>query len=202
MSGQNGSARLRGRPREFDEAVFLDAAIMLFSASGFSGVGMSGLTAATGLTTGSIYKAFRDKEGVFATALERYISLREVQIAAIFAGAQTARAKIDGLFRLYVELSQGKDGLLGCMVVSGITDLDQVGRGADILRAQLKSRHTMLVRLIEEGQRDGSVPAQDEPDAIAAVLLAILQGMRIVGKTGAMTSDPNAFVTGALKVLD
>ena len=194
--------RTRGRPREFDEAAFLDGAITLFSAAGFSGVGISDLTAATGLTVGSVYKAFRDKEGVFAKALERYIALREVQIAAIVAEAETARVKLEGLLRLYADLSQGRDGRLGCMVVSGITDLDQVGRGADILRAQLARRRDILVRLVAEGQRDGSIAARAEPKAMAAVLLALLQGMRVLGKAGGLAAEPDMFVAGALRMLD
>jgi AcrR family transcriptional regulator len=202
MVAQGGQTRLRGRPREFDEATFLDEAIELFSASGFSGVGISDLTAATGLTVGSVYKAFRDKEGVFAKALERYIALREAQIAAIFAEAATARAKVEGLLRLYVDLSRGNDGRLGCMVVSGITDLDQIGRGAEALLAQMSSRQGMLARLIEEGRRDGSIAARNEPETIAAVLLALLQGMRIVGKAGGLNTDRDKFVARVLKVLD
>lgn len=202
MVAQGGQTRSRGRPREFDEAAFLDEAIALFSASGFSGVGISDLTAATGLTVGSVYKAFRDKEGVFAGALERYIALREAQIAAIFAQAETARARIEGIFRLYADLSHGKDGSLGCMVVSGITDLGQVGRGADVLRAQISGRRDMLARLVEEGQRDGSISARDEPHSIAAVLLVLLHGMRVVGKAGGLTADRDAFVARALRILD
>jgi TetR/AcrR family transcriptional repressor of nem operon len=194
--------KARGRPRAFDEAAFLDGAIALFSASGFSGVGISDLTAATGLTVGSVYKAYRDKEGVFAKALERYIALREVQIATIFAGAETGRSKIEGLLEFYVDLSHGPEGRLGCMVVAGISDLGQVGRGADALRAQIASRQGMLARLVEEGQRDGSITARDEPGSIAAVLVALLQGMRVVGKAGGLAADRDAFVARALRMLD
>lgn len=192
----------RGRPRAFDEPAFLDGAIALFSAAGFSGVGIRDLTKATGLTVGSVYKAYSDKEGVFMKALERYIAMREAHIAAIFDGADNARAKIEGLFRLYVDLSKGKDGKLGCLIVSGITDLDQVGRAADILRAQLSRRQTMLTRLIGEGQRDGSISSGAAPGAMAAVLLALLQGMRVVGKAGGLTEEADIFVARALKVLD
>ena len=197
-----GPERTKGRPREFDEAAFLDGAIALFSASGYSAVGISDLTAATGLTVGSVYKAFRDKEGVFARALERYIALREHQVASIFAEAGTARAKLEGLFRLYAELSQGKDGRLGCMVVSGITDFDHVGRGADILKAQIARRRDMLVRLVEDGQSDGSIDARADPGAMAVVLLALLQGMRVLGKAGGLAAEPDAFVARALRILE
>ncbi|GJE46682.1 hypothetical protein AEGHOMDF_5889 [Methylobacterium soli] len=60
----------------------------------------------------------------------------------------------------------------------------------------------MLARLVEEGQRDGSVSAHDEPHTIAAVLLALLHGIRVVGKAGGLAVDRNAFVARALRVLD
>lgn len=193
---------VRGRPRAFDEAKFLDGAIALFSGAGFSGVGVSDLTAATGLTVGSVYKAYRDKEGVFAKALERYIRLRETHIAALFESAPHARAKIEALLRLYVELSRGKDGKLGCLVVAGIADLDQVGQAGDMLRAQLSNRRRMLVGLVTEGQRDGSIARDANPEATAELLLALLQGMRVVGKGGTLTEQGDAFVAQALKILD
>ncbi len=103
--GQSEPESLRGRPRAFDEAAFLDSAIKLFSASGFSRVDISDVTATTGLTVGSFYKAYRNKNGAFATALKRYIALREVQIATIFARSGNARSKIEGLLGLYAQLS-------------------------------------------------------------------------------------------------
>ena len=194
--------RARGRPRAFDEAEFLTGAITLFSGAGFSGVGISDLTAATGLTVGSVYKAYRDKEGVFAKALERYILLRETHLATLFEQAPNARARIEALLGLYVELSQGKDGKLGCLVVAGIADLEQVGRAADMLRSQLSNRRRMLIELVAEGQRDGSIAKGSDPQAAAELLLALLQGMRVVGKGGTLTGNGEAFISQALKVLD
>lgn len=193
---------VRGRPRAFNEAEFLNGAIALFSGAGFSGVGISDLTAATGLTVGSVYKAYGDKEGVFAKALERYILLRETQLATLFEQAPNARAKVEALLRLYAELSQGKEGRLGCLVVAGIADLDQVGRAADMLRTQLSNRRGMLIALVADGQRDGSIAKDADPQAVAELLLALLQGMRVVGKGGTLTERREAFIAQALKVLD
>lgn len=194
--------RARGRPRAFDEGEFLDGAITLFSNAGFSGVGISDLTATTGLTVGSVYKAYQDKEGVFARALERYILLREAHLAALFKQAPNARARIETLLRLYVGLSQGKDGKLGCLVVAGIADLDQVGRSADVLCNQLSNRRKMLFDLIADGQRDGSIAKHTDPRVTAELLLALLQGMRVVGKGGTLTEHGEAFIAQALKLLD
>ncbi|MTJ80240.1 MAG: TetR/AcrR family transcriptional regulator [Telmatospirillum sp.] len=193
---------MRGRPRAFDESKFLDGAIALFSGAGYTGVGISDLTEATGLTTGSIYKAYQDKEGVFARALERYIALGDARVAALLEPEPDARARIAALLRLYVSLSQGRDGRLGCLVVTGMTGLDQVGRAGDLLRSQLSARRRMLAALIAEGQRDGSLGTGVDPRSSADVLLALLQGMRVMGKAGTLTEDSDAFISQALKILD
>ena len=63
----------------------LDTAIASFASKGFTAASLSELTAATGLSTGSLYKAFGDKDGVFVRALARYIALHEAAIASALA---------------------------------------------------------------------------------------------------------------------
>lgn len=195
------AAKTRGRPRAYDEAQFLDASIALFSRDGFAGVSVSDITAATDLTAGSIYKAYGDKEGVFAKSLERYIALREAELADKLRDLPDARSKIAGLLTHYVGLSAGPQGRIGCMVVSGVADLDLVGGTADVLRHQLARRKRWLVDLINDGQIDGSVARSVDVDATANMLLALLQGMRIVGKVGMMADDPTPLVASGLRLL-
>ncbi|WP_115717782.1 TetR/AcrR family transcriptional regulator [Gallaecimonas mangrovi] len=192
---------VRGRPRAFDEEQFLDGAIELFRRRGFSGVSISDITAATGLTTGSVYKAYKDKEGVFAKALARYVALRQQQLNARLAEAKNGKAKIAQLLRDYVELSQGRDGKLGCMVVAGVTHIDQLGAVGPCLTQQLAERRAALLALIEQGQQDGSIASNTDARITAEILLALLQGMRVVGKAEILTADGEAFVAQALKLL-
>ncbi|WP_339114744.1 TetR/AcrR family transcriptional regulator [Thioclava sp. GXIMD2076] len=199
--GPTPETRPRGRPRAFDEDRFLDASIALFSAAGFAGVSMSDLKTASGLTTGSIYKAYNGKEGVFASALARYIALREAEIDARLSAESDARQKVAALLRIFAALSQGRDGRLGCMVVSGVADLDLVGDAATILRNQLATRRDRLEQLINEGHSDGSISKEVDPATTAALLLAMQQGMRILGKVELMEMDSGTLVAGALRLL-
>ncbi|MDW8845019.1 TetR/AcrR family transcriptional regulator [Erwinia sp. MMLR14_017] len=192
----------RGRPRVFDEEAFLDGAITLFRSRGFSGVSISDITAATGLTTGSIYKAYKDKEGVFARALDRYVSLREDRLKTRLEKVANGKDKIAELLRDYVELSQGRDGKLGCMVVTGVTQIDQIGAVAGDLGKQLSKRRAALEDLIELGKQDGSIAMTTNVTAAAAVILALLQGMRVIGKVSTLTGDGENFVAQALKLLE
>ena len=195
--------RPRGRPRTFDEDRVLDGAIAAFSAAGFTATAITDLVQATGLTAGSLYKAYRDKEGVFARALARYVALRDAHVATTVAGADSGRERIARLLALYADLSRGEDGRRGCMVVAGVAEIDNVGGTADVLRATLARRRTMLAALIEDGRRDGSIATgAAEPGVVADLLLALLQGMRVVGKGGLFGEDARAFVALALKVLD
>jgi AcrR family transcriptional regulator len=195
-------ARRRGRPRTFDENHVLDRAIALFSASGYSAAGISDLSQATGLTAGSLYKAYSDKEGIFSKALERYIALREAEVAAMLRSAETGREGIAALLGLYAKLCQGKEGKLGCLLVAGIAELPQFSRVDAALRGQLARRKELLSRLVAQGQKDGSIATTSPPEAVAHLFLALLQGMRVLGKAGSFSEDADAFVALSLKILE
>ena len=61
------------RPREFDEAAALEAAIECFWQHGHEASSLRHLTASMGLTAPSLYSAFGDKQQLFSRALERYL---------------------------------------------------------------------------------------------------------------------------------
>ncbi|WP_027211401.1 TetR/AcrR family transcriptional regulator [Burkholderia sp. WSM2232] len=196
------TTRSRGRPRAFDEDQVLNRAIDLFSASGYSAAGISDLSQATGLTAGSLYKAYHDKEGIFAKALDRYITRREAEIAAMLEGAENGRAGIAALLSLYARLSQGKEGKLGCLMVAGIAELPQFSHAGDVLRGQLSRRQSALINLVVRGQADGSITTTSAPATVADLLLALLYGMRVLGKAGSFNGNADAFVAVALNILE
>ena len=194
--------RVGGRPRAFNEDHVLARAIELFSSSGFSAAGISELTRTTGLTVGSLYKAYRDKEGLFAKALDRYIAQREADIAPLLESAENGCARIAALLRFYARMSRGKEGELGCLLVAGVAELPCFSYAGDVLRAQICRRRSLLAKLVAEGQDDGSISAASPPATVADLLLALLYGMRVVGKAGSFPADDEPFVALALKILN
>src|SRR5689334_11488531 len=111
-----------GRPREFDPGKVLDEAIAVFSRNGYSATSVSDLTAALGLSSGSIYKAFGDKRGVFMAALERYVQVRDRNLEERLATARTGREKIRTVLASYAESSHGECGRAGCLVVGSAVE--------------------------------------------------------------------------------
>ena len=191
-----------GRPRAFDMDTVLDGAVRVFREHGYDGASIDSLKAATGLTAGSLYKAFKDKRQVFVAAFARYLAERHARLDERLAEAVSGRERIAATLRLYVEAASGPEGRRGCLVLASLIEastLDPALR--DGLEGALMRNRAGLVAMIRDGQRDGSVRADLPVDPCADLLLSLLQGLRAVGKL----RDPaggEALVALALKTLD
>ncbi|PKR48930.1 TetR/AcrR family transcriptional regulator [Thalassospira marina] len=175
----------RGRPREFDLDAALDGAIGVFTRKGFHGVSVAELAGAMNVSAGSLYKAFPDKHAIFIAALDRYICLRQANIAARLTNAQSGHAALAAILTAYAELASGEGGKLGCLVVASNVELgsdDAVV--ANRIAAQLGRYRQRFADLLKQGQLDGTIRADIDPDDMASLLLCVTQGMRVVGKTG------------------
>ena len=200
----NEQVKLRpGRPREFDTQMALDNAIALFSRKGYSASSVADLSKALKLTAGSIYKAFKDKRGLFAAALQRYFTEREERISAALRDAPSGRARVRVLLREYARLSQGESGRIGCLIVAsavefGASDLKFAGHVGTLLKA----RERRLRRFIEQGQADGSIGDHINAGPVARTLMCLMQGMRVLGKTGRNHAEMIEVAEQAMRLLD
>lgn len=192
----------RGRPREFDVGEALDKAVHVFCERGYHATSIGDLTEATGLASGSLYKAFKDKRGLYVAALTHYKDSRDAQLRAALASGRSGLERVRAALLHYAEASHGARGRLGCMVTSSATELAtfdaELGRWvADSLRRI----EALLAGLLREGLADGSVPPHVDPAVTGRLLLCLVQGMRVVGKTGPTRKDMLALVDVALKTL-
>ncbi|MEJ4045503.1 TetR/AcrR family transcriptional regulator [Erwinia sp. SLM-02] len=191
-----------GRPREFNTDLALESAIQHFSVHGYHGSSISDLNAALGLTTGSIYKAWGDKHGLLMAALERYIELRSAAVGQLLSAAPNGLAKLEALLGHYADISSGKSGEVGCLVVETAMELSASDELiAARLARQEASRRAQFTALLQEADRDGSLPAQDDIASCADLLIAMTQGMRVLGKSGSSRERMQAIVDKAITLL-
>src|SRR6202047_4987659 len=192
-----------GRPREFDLDEALDKAIGTCSENGYHATSLGKLTEAMEIAEGSLYKAFRDKRGVFLAAFERYVMLRSERLAQEVANTRTGRDKVRAILAAYAEYSHGKTGRRGCLVVGSAVDLASSDpEMAKRVAAVLASQERRLVAFIREGREDGSVSSRVDAAVTARLLLCVVQGMRVLGKTGRSREEMASLVDSALKLLD
>ena len=205
MNGTAGGVRAfrgPGRPREFDLDQALDGAIRVFSEQGYHATSITDLKVATGVTAGSLYKAFADKRDVFLAALDRYLLLRDLQVQTRLATARTGRERIQALLGLYAEWSHDAQGRRGCLVVGSAVELSASDAEVAVRVAGVLARYEKrLAGFVEAGLEDGSVPPQVDGPAAARVLLCVMQGMRVIGKMGRTRADMEDMVETAMKVV-
>jgi len=108
-----------GRPREFDMDSALSGAMDIFWRQGYAATNLPDLLVAMGLSRGSFYKAFGDKESVYLAALDRYDT--DIVTTAIDMLATTdATNAYDSLALLF---APPKDPTYGCFICNALTEL-------------------------------------------------------------------------------
>lgn len=199
---QEHVSRGRGRPREFDLNEALDKATQVFCERGYYATSISDLSSGMGLASGSVYKAFKDKRTVFLATFDRYVAVRDAQLKAAINQGNNGRDRVQRLVDFYSAVSHGIEGQRGCLVINCATEL--VTFDAEIalkVTTSLNRSEALLTELICQGQLDGSISESIDRQSTARSMLCLLQGMRIIGKTGRSKIEMQAVADMALKLL-
>ncbi|AYD03402.1 TetR/AcrR family transcriptional regulator [Neorhizobium sp. NCHU2750] len=195
--------RPAGRPREFDINDALDKAITVFSEQGYHGTSIADLRDAMGLTAGSLYKAFKDKHAIFLASFDRYKQVRNALLDEELAKASDGR---DGVYRMlafYAEGAHGEAGRRGCLAVGTAVELAIFDDEAAVRVGRSMDRFEHIFEaLIRRGQEDGSVSRSIDAGGTARLLLSIVQGLRVLGKTSPNREQTFSVVDVAMKLLD
>ncbi len=191
-----------GRPRSFDMGSVLAQAVLVFRQRGYDGTSIDHLKDATGLTAGSLYKAFANKKQVFAAAFAHYVGTRRTLLSERLDGALSGRERIAATLRFYLDSASGPEGRQGCLVLGSLVEttiLDSSLQTA--VRTTLNENREALIVLLRDGQEDGSIRSDLAVESCADLLLSLLQGFRAIGKLHDL-ADHDALIAIALKTLD
>ncbi|WP_321855160.1 TetR/AcrR family transcriptional regulator [Paraburkholderia tropica] len=201
-TSSRAQARSPGRPREFDMDSVLDGAVRVFRERGYHATSVGDLGDATGLTAGSLYKAFGDKRGVFLAAFERYVQTHNADLRQQLDRQSSGFEKIRAVLHFYAASSHGLEGQRGCLVISSATALATLDEEmATLVESTIRHTEAMLRRLLQQGQEDGSISCELHVAAMARTLLALLQGFRLLGKSGRSAHDMHSAADEALRLL-
>ncbi len=177
--------RKKGRPLSFDREAALQQAMLLFWRHGYESTSVSELTTALGVTPPSLYAAFGDKRRLFLAAVARYVS-GPVTSTSIIADAPDARAAAARLLEASAIGFTGEQTPQGCLLASAAISCS--AEAADVQRELASIRRDIegqLAAKIEHSVRAGELPAACDGDAMAAHVMAVIQGMSTLARDGA-----------------
>jgi TetR/AcrR family transcriptional repressor of nem operon len=187
--------RQRGRPREFDVDLAVERAMQVFWSEGYRGTSLPNLLAATELSRGSLYAAFGDKHGIFLRALERYIDQALTRLDQELSPSRNALAGLRACMNGYLTRTDGAAGKRGCLVVATAMELAAHDREvADRIGRFFKAMEARLTATLVRAQAEGDVVGNIDPEAAAHMLVCLLEGMRVIRKTGSERRKSSAAI--------
>lgn len=191
------------RPREFDEATVLDAAIQCFWDKGFEATSMRDLAERMQMTAASLYNAFGDKKALFRRALEHYVDSNFVERVRRLDGSGPPRQVIAAYFDEVIERSLSDPLRKGCMVINSAMDVaphDPEMRAAIV---EILGRiEDFFRRTVEAGQAGGSISSRYPARDLARMLLGMLTGLRVLTRARPERDLLEGMVRPMLSLLD
>ncbi|MGV9295463.1 TetR/AcrR family transcriptional regulator [Amycolatopsis sp. NPDC003676] len=178
------------RPRTFDEKQVLNAVRDQFWDAGYAATSLEDLMRVSGLGKGSLYAAFGDKRQLFLRALRSYTD--ESHDALRKALSEPPRA-LDAL-RLLIEAPIDDPGTRrGCLMANSTCELGNAD--PEVLAHAHRTYETSTALIgdcVARAQREGDLPAEADPIALARALLAAQQGLVFMSRTGLDTATLTA----------
>ncbi|RFU45224.1 TetR/AcrR family transcriptional regulator [Paraburkholderia sp. DHOC27] len=177
--------------------------MQVFWSHGYNGTSLPDLIEGTGLSRGSLYKAFGDKKGLFLAGLDLYIARACERVSSNLQTPGPVKAAIHEALLRYAQLASGPTGRRGCPLVAAATEM--VPHDAEIserIGNMFAWLQNAFAAAIERGQAQGEIAADQDSQTLARLLLCLTQGMRAVGKTGVAKKDMIAVIDTAMRILD
>lgn len=154
----------------------------IFNVKGYAGTSLSDMTEATGLTKGSIYGHFANKDEVAIAAFDYNLQQVLQVVGEEMARKNTVREKLTVFIDVYNDfLKQPRHG--GCPILNTAIEADDTHpalrkKAADAIHNWKK----MLMQLIESGIRQKELPSTIHPEQLALTIIATIEGAMMISK--------------------
>ncbi|WP_199444199.1 TetR/AcrR family transcriptional regulator [Umezawaea beigongshangensis] len=186
------------RTKEFDVDTALRAAVDLFWRQGYEATSVSDLVQHLGIAKASLYATFGAKHDLYVRALDHYVRTTDARVVDELSRPGSPLDAVRDLVLRHTRDVIADQDVRGCLVVNAAVELPgdesvakRVGRSWDTLEVA-------LTLALTRARAQGELPADRDPRALARTLLAVLQGLRVLGKG---PSEPDRLLDAARQAL-
>lgn len=187
--------------KQFDPDAALDAAIRVFWEQSYAAASINDLTAATGLSRGSIYATFGDKQDLFLACLHRYVTtVGAASRTAMANPSDDVRAGVLAGFDAILDRMADPAQPAGCLLAQTAAESGSLGgpvRAAvrGILEEQVQRMQDLLTPHVPQG-------ADVDVRSLAVYVVTTAQALAVMHRAGTPIEDLRATATHAMKALD
>jgi len=177
----------------------IEKAAPVFNKKGYAATTLSDITAATGMTKGSIYGNFKDKDEVALAAFEYNVDFINKYLKSQIHSANTFLEKLlafpNTFRRVYrTVLSNG-----GCPILNTSVDADDLNQQLhQAVLKRIKHWQTTITQFIEQGIEQGEFNPNTDVTQFAQISIALVEG----GYAMAKVTGEESFVLHAIEEIE
>lgn len=149
----------------------------IFNMKGYAGTSLNDITVATGLTKGSIYGNFSNKDEVALAAFDYNLNNNVSKIEAEMSNQVSIKGKLLVYVSIYQTFIVGAVSQGGCPILNTAIDADDTHPALreKALKAVLSWKNR-IIKLVEEGISNQEIKAENNPEQVALTVIAMIEG--------------------------
>jgi TetR/AcrR family transcriptional regulator, transcriptional repressor for nem operon len=191
------------RPREFDEATALEAAIECFWHRGYEATSVRDLATKMEISAPSLYNTYGDKHALFAQALERYLDNSARALIKQLEDSLPPKRAIRRFIEEIIKRSVNDRERRGCFLINSALEVAPHDRKLGAFIAdRLTEIEAFFYRSIKAAQAEGAVPRDRVAKDLARLLLGVLLGIRVLARSKPERALLEGVARPALALLD
>jgi TetR/AcrR family transcriptional repressor of nem operon len=155
----------------------LEQAAVLFNVQGFAGSSLADIMQATGLRKGGIYRHFESKEALALEAFDHAVDRVRARFVAALEGRRHAIERLRAIVGVFREYAVDPPMPGGCPVMNTAIETDDGNPELrERARTVMEEWRALVRRTVEKGMERGEVRPETDGDALASVMISLLEG--------------------------
>src|SRR3546814_682166 len=158
----------------------------LFWQQGYAATSMEQLVAAMGISRQSLYDTYGDKHALFLAALDSYCAMLEAALLAPLKKPGAGLAELHETAMGLVDFILRYPRRRACLMANTALELaPHDGIIATKVRAHMQRMEAAFRHALGNAHARGEIAGDSDPDAQARYLVAMANGLMVMGKSGA-----------------
>ncbi|MGY4290689.1 AcrR family transcriptional regulator [Bradyrhizobium sp. LM2.7] len=178
---------MSGKP-QFDDDTVINSAMEIFWRHGYAASSIDQLTTAMGLSRSSMYKRFRDKDGLFQEVLSTYAQRVLKRMNAVQAG--TKRQQLESLFHEFLPRDGKTARPPGCMLTRSCMEMAGLPPASQaVAREGVSGQRAIISKILRDAVASGELAPASDIDGLSWHFLGVLQAMMNLPQAGATSGE-------------
>jgi TetR/AcrR family transcriptional regulator, transcriptional repressor for nem operon len=175
----------------------------LFNTKGFEGTSLADLQAATGLTKGSIYGNFSDKEDIASQAFQYSIRKVREMVKEKLQGVSTSKKQLIALLEFYAQYVFDPPIPGGCPLLNTAIEADDFRTSMRrVVTKELMSTTDFIAGLFADGVANGEFKKTIKPRELAYTFFCSVEGALMFARVERSKEPMDIIVKHCKKTLD